>query len=78
MDTGTTGVATTAGGLTAASRNAWRRDFHHGRIFSSHRPARPIGKAIVTPMNSPAIRNSHRSGKLSENSVLPAFTSSAP
>ncbi|MNU69052.1 hypothetical protein D3C71_584290 [compost metagenome] len=33
---------------------------------------------MVTPMKSAAIRNSHRSGKLSENSVLPAFTSSAP
>ena len=33
---------------------------------------------MVTPMNSAAIRNSHRSGKLSEKKVLPAFTSKVP
>ena len=43
-----------------------------------HRPASPLGKAITTPMNRPPIRNSHSSGKLSENKVLPKFTSSVP
>ncbi len=58
-------------------RYAARRS-HHGLMWLSHSPARPIGKAIVTPMKSAAIRNSHRSGKLSEKKVLPAFTSSVP
>jgi len=43
-----------------------------------YRPARPSGKASTTPRNIAAIRNSHRSGKLSEKYVLPKFTSSVP
>ncbi|EWS64408.1 hypothetical protein Y695_02344 [Hydrogenophaga sp. T4] len=47
-------------------------------MWLSHRPARPMGKAMVTPTNRPAMRNSQRSGKLSEKKVLPALTSKVP